>query len=154
MNELTTDRGFASNLGNWRAWFIFFFDKLSMGVCTSSHYQTSGRLVQEIYVFTVVSCCWLWRIKWHYTTSILTSRWDGQNIKQIWPFRIKACCVCQWRTMYWFSWRTLRIYTSLKCRFSGRNTNTCRYGESINVNLWVFMSFENSWDPKPRSFLV
>ena len=31
----------------------YFFDKLSMGVCTTRYWQTSGRLVQELYVRTV-----------------------------------------------------------------------------------------------------
>ena len=31
-----------------------FSDMLFMGVCTSGHWQTSGRLVQELNVYTVV----------------------------------------------------------------------------------------------------
>ena len=31
----------------------YIFDMLSVGVCTTKHCQTSGRLVQELSVFTV-----------------------------------------------------------------------------------------------------
>ena len=30
-----------------------FFDMLSMGICTTRHWQTSGPLVQELIVYTV-----------------------------------------------------------------------------------------------------
>ena len=36
------------------AWPIF--DMLSMDVCTTKHWQTSGRLVQELDVCTVCAC--------------------------------------------------------------------------------------------------
>ena len=35
--------------------FAYYFDMLSMGVCTTSHWQTSGRLVQELNVYTVLA---------------------------------------------------------------------------------------------------
>ena len=35
--------------------FAYYFDMLSMGVCTTSHWQTSGRLVQELNVCTVLA---------------------------------------------------------------------------------------------------
>ena len=39
----------------WVIDVLGFFDMLSMGVCTTSHWQTSGRLVQELNVSTVGS---------------------------------------------------------------------------------------------------
>ena len=53
MDDLTTEHFFDSKT----AWIIdvfgLFFDMLSMGVCTTRHWQTSGRLVQELNVCTV-----------------------------------------------------------------------------------------------------
>ena len=53
MYDLTAERSF----GSQATWFIdvlgLFFDMLTMGVCTAGHWQTSGRLVQEINVCTL-----------------------------------------------------------------------------------------------------
>ena len=43
---------FSNYVGHWSAWLIF--DMFSMGVYTSWHWQTSGRLVQELNVCTVL----------------------------------------------------------------------------------------------------
>ena len=55
MDDLTTERSFALQA----TWVIgvldLFLDKLSMSVCTTKHWQTSGRLVQDLDVCTVVS---------------------------------------------------------------------------------------------------
>ena len=53
MYDLTNER----SLDSQGKWFIdvlgLFSDMLSMGVCTTRHWQTSGRLVQELNVCTV-----------------------------------------------------------------------------------------------------
>ena len=53
MDDLTTERSFDSQA----RWVIDvldeYFDMLSMGVCTTKHRLTSGRLVQELNIFTV-----------------------------------------------------------------------------------------------------
>ena len=53
MDGLITQRSFDSEA----MWGIdvlgLFVDMLSMGVCTTTHWQTSGRLVQELNVCTV-----------------------------------------------------------------------------------------------------
>ena len=48
MDNLTTERSFDLQA----TWFIGV-DTLSMGVCTTRHWQTYGRLVQEVLVCTV-----------------------------------------------------------------------------------------------------
>ena len=59
MDDLRTERSF-----EWQAWVIdmrgLYFDMLSMGFCTTRHWQTSGRLVQELNMCTVHVTC-------HYT---------------------------------------------------------------------------------------
>ena len=54
MDDLITERSFDSQA----TWVInvlgLFIDILSVGVCTTRHCQTSGRLAQEIHVSTVV----------------------------------------------------------------------------------------------------
>ena len=54
MDDLTTERTFDSQA----TWIIdvldLFFHMLSMGVRTTRHWQTSGRLVQELHVCTVL----------------------------------------------------------------------------------------------------
>ena len=54
MNDLTTDHSFDSQA----SWVIGVFGicvyMLSVGVCTFSHGQTSGRLLQELNVCTVI----------------------------------------------------------------------------------------------------
>ena len=35
---------------------VLFFDMLFMGVCTTRHWQTSGRLVKKLNVCTVLPC--------------------------------------------------------------------------------------------------
>ena len=53
MDDLTTERSFGSQ-ATWVIYVSFlFFDMLSMGVCTTRHWHTSGRLVQELNVCTV-----------------------------------------------------------------------------------------------------
>ena len=53
MHDLTTEHSFDSQV----TWVIhvlgLLFDILSMDVCTTRHYRTSGRLVQELDVCTV-----------------------------------------------------------------------------------------------------
>ena len=55
MDDLTTELIFNSKA----TWVIdvldLFFDMLSMGVSTTGHWRTSGRLVQELNVCTVCS---------------------------------------------------------------------------------------------------
>ena len=57
MNELTTKRSFDSQA----MWGIdvlgLFVDMLSMGVCTTRQWQTSGRLVQELDASQVSDLC-------------------------------------------------------------------------------------------------
>ena len=48
MDELTTERTFDS-----QATWVIVFDMLSTDVCTTSHLQTSVRVVQELSVCTV-----------------------------------------------------------------------------------------------------
>ena len=62
MVDLTTERSFDSQV----TWVIdvlgLFFDILSVGVCTTRYWQTSGGLVQELNVCTVsteMRCCFL-----------------------------------------------------------------------------------------------
>ena len=55
MNDHTTERSF----GSQAMWFIDvlrFFYMLSVGFCTTSQWQTSGRLVQELNVCTLCLC--------------------------------------------------------------------------------------------------
>ena len=53
MDELTTERNFDSQATWVIDVFCIIFDVLSMGVCTTRHSLTSGRLVQEFNVCTV-----------------------------------------------------------------------------------------------------
>ena len=51
--DLKTERSFSSQT----TWVIYvfglFFDMLPMGVCSTRHWQTSDRLVQELFICTV-----------------------------------------------------------------------------------------------------
>ena len=55
MDDLTIEHSFDSQA----TWIIdvlgLFFDMLPIGVCTTGHLQTSGRLVQELNICTVYS---------------------------------------------------------------------------------------------------
>ena len=52
MDDLATERSFESKAtSHWCAWLIF--DMFSVRVCTTRHWQTSGRLVQELNFRTV-----------------------------------------------------------------------------------------------------
>ena len=51
--DLTIERSFYSQAMPVNYLLGVYFDMLSMGVCTTRHWQTSGRLVQELTVFTV-----------------------------------------------------------------------------------------------------
>ena len=57
MDNLTTDRSFYSQ-ATWVIDVLGFFDMLYMGVCTPRHWQTSGRLVQELYADTITLGLW------------------------------------------------------------------------------------------------
>ena len=52
MDDLTTESSFNSQATCVIMSLIYFFDMLSLGVCTTRHWQTSGRLVQELKVCT------------------------------------------------------------------------------------------------------
>ena len=52
MDDLTTERIFDSQ-STWVIDVLGYFLTLSMGVCITRHWQTSGRLVQELNVSTV-----------------------------------------------------------------------------------------------------
>ena len=53
MDDLTTERSFDSQ-ATWVIDVLYLlFDMLSMGVCTTMHWQLSSRLVQELNVGTV-----------------------------------------------------------------------------------------------------
>ena len=56
-DDLTTERSFDSQATGSLMCLAYFFD---MGVCTTRHWQTSGRLVQQFNVCTVFSPqkCW------------------------------------------------------------------------------------------------
>ena len=54
MCDHTTERIFDSQAMQVIAFGNFFVDMLSMGVCTTRHWQTSGRLVQDLNVCTVL----------------------------------------------------------------------------------------------------
>ena len=55
MDDLTTGRSFDSQATCTQVIDMIgsFFEMLSMGVCTTRHWQTSSRLVQELNVCTV-----------------------------------------------------------------------------------------------------
>ena len=53
IDDLTTEHGFDSQATCYIDVPGFFFDTLSMGVCTTRLWQTPGRLVQELNVCTV-----------------------------------------------------------------------------------------------------
>ena len=55
MYHLITERSFDLQ-ATWVSYVLGFylFDMLSMGFCTTRYWQTSGRLVQELNVCTVV----------------------------------------------------------------------------------------------------
>ena len=53
MNELTTERTLNCKLRGSLVCLAYLFLTLDMGVCTTKHSQTSGRLMQEIIVVTV-----------------------------------------------------------------------------------------------------
>ena len=55
MDDLTTERSVDSQVRGVIGVLGLFFDMLSMGVCTTKHCQTSGRLVQKLNVCTVES---------------------------------------------------------------------------------------------------
>ena len=52
--DLTTESSFDSQAKWVMMCLAYLFGMLSMGVCTTRHWQTSGRLVQELNVWTVV----------------------------------------------------------------------------------------------------
>ena len=64
MDDPIAERGFDSQ-ATWVLGVLgVFFDMLSMGVCTTRHCQTSGRLVQELNVCTVdwtPASAWLYK---------------------------------------------------------------------------------------------
>ena len=49
----TTERSFDSH-ATWSIDVLVLFDMLSISICTTRHWQTSGRLVQELTVCTVI----------------------------------------------------------------------------------------------------
>ena len=53
MDDLTTERSFDSQ-AEWVIDVLGFFT-LSKGICTGRHWQTTGRLVQEVNVCTVAA---------------------------------------------------------------------------------------------------
>ena len=53
MDELTTKCSFATQATRNIGVLGIFFDMLSLGVCTTRHWQTSGHLLQELNVCTV-----------------------------------------------------------------------------------------------------
>ena len=55
MDDLTTERSFDSQVVCVIGVLGLLFDLLSTGVCTTRHWQTSSRLVQELNVCTVVT---------------------------------------------------------------------------------------------------
>ena len=69
MDELTTERRFDSKLrGSLIYLAYFFFDMLAIGVSTTNRCQTSGRLVLELNVCTVVYPSYLllrYQAVWH-----------------------------------------------------------------------------------------
>ena len=56
MYDLTTERSFDSQAMWVINVFDFLFDMIYMGVCTTRHWQMSGRLVQELNVCTLGTC--------------------------------------------------------------------------------------------------
>ena len=52
LDDISTERNFDS-LATWIIDVLCFFDMLSMGVCSTRHRETPGRLVQELNVCTV-----------------------------------------------------------------------------------------------------
>ena len=54
MDDPTTERIFDSQ-ATWVIDVLWYFLTLSMGVCTTRHWQTSGRLVQELNVCNISS---------------------------------------------------------------------------------------------------
>ena len=55
MEELTTERSFDSQDTQYIGVLDLFFDMVSMGICTIRHWQTSGRLVEELNVYAVTA---------------------------------------------------------------------------------------------------
>ena len=59
MDEVTTERTLICKLCGSVMCLDYCFDILNMGVYTTNHRQTSGRLVQELHVCIVyrINCC-------------------------------------------------------------------------------------------------
>ena len=87
MNDLTTERSFDSQATCVIDAICLFFDMLSMGVCTTRHWQTSGRLVQELNVCTVYISLpinqWKTLLK-RSLTLILQMQNDAKQLKNDW----------------------------------------------------------------------
>ena len=55
MEDLTTERSFESQATRYIGVLDLLFDMVSMGICTIRHWQTSGRLVEELNVCAVTA---------------------------------------------------------------------------------------------------
>ena len=54
MNDLITEVDFINKLRGSLMCFVYLIDMSSNGICTTRHWQTSGRLVQELKACTVM----------------------------------------------------------------------------------------------------
>ena len=72
MDDLTTERSFDSQ-GTWISdgLVLIFDDMIYNGVCSTSHWQTSGRLMQELNVCTVYEIRYVQLLTFCHTMSFL-----------------------------------------------------------------------------------
>ena len=88
LDDLTTERSFNSQATCVVDVLGLFFDMLSMGFCTTGHWQTSGRLVQELNIRTVP-----YRWDWCFITlNIQTPAWHAHRVASL----EERCCIFDW----------------------------------------------------------
>ena len=79
MDDLTTECSFNLQVTWVIAMLGLFFDMLSMGICTTRHWQMFGRLVQELNVCTVYQL--IFDIKYH-IMQVSLDRHSRKSLKQ------------------------------------------------------------------------
>ena len=130
MDDLITERSFDSQAPRSLMCLAYFFDTLSLGICTNRHWQASSRLMQEINVCTVDSG-------------------SSMNDLEIWNFWHELCHFCIVNSLNKSSFRKPYVTPNVKinvsyCKLASyssqfsifmayrQNTNTFFYGLSVS----------------------
>ena len=94
IDDLTTERSFDSQSTRAIDVLGLFFDILFMGVCTTGHRQTSGRLVvQELTICTVLGFCQ--NVPPAHSEKVTLVHWLKSRLTQVWQ---KRAMVITWES--------------------------------------------------------